>query len=74
MNQLLKQAREKQGLGIVKLSKLSGISASVIHAIESKEGYDPQIGTLVTLADALNVAVVDLLDTELIRAQRKNIV
>lgn len=59
----LKKIRKARGLTQINLSDLSGVSQSTICEIE-KNAYLPKISVTIKLANALNIAVVDL-DEEL---------
>ena len=53
--QIIKQAREMQGLTCRELSELSGISESEIHRIESGKTKQPQLDTIRRLFQALKL-------------------
>ena len=57
---LLRQEREKAGLGQVELARRSGVSQQAISLIESGERKNPGIETLNALAVALGCALSDL--------------
>ena len=59
MNSQLKAARRAQGLAIWGLSVLSGVSPSLLTAIE-KWGYVPGANTQQRIADALGLQVDDI--------------
>lgn len=58
----LKQARNKQGLSLDAVAKLSGVSRSMVSQIERGES-SPTIATLWNLTRALQVDFAGLLDT-----------
>ena len=60
-NHPLKAIRLKRGLSLRQLARLSGISWMTIWRIEQGK-TEPTVATLRKLAQALNVAIVDLLD------------
>lgn len=60
----IKRIREKKGIGVNELSRLSGINASYISALERNKKKNPSIGTLESIAKALNVTANDFLTTE----------
>lgn len=60
----IKKIRELKGLGINELSRLSGVNASYISAMERGEKENPTITTLKKLADALEVTVDELMKEE----------
>lgn len=51
----IKRIREEKGFGVNELSRLSGVNASYISALERGEKENPTIVTLTKLADALGV-------------------
>ena len=58
----LREARRKRGFSLLRLSKRSGVSWSVIRQIESgSPSYVPSEGNTVLLAEALRVPVGPLL-------------
>ncbi|MGA7731288.1 MAG: hypothetical protein WCD37_08440 [Chloroflexia bacterium] len=59
MSSLLKAARRARGLAIWGLSVMSGVSPSLLTAIE-KWGYVPNSNTQKRIADALGVQVADI--------------
>jgi transcriptional regulator with XRE-family HTH domain len=68
----IKKIRESKGLGINELSRLSGVNASYISAMERGEKENPTITTLKKLADALEVTVDELLQSEPITQEKLN--
>ena len=61
LGELLKQAREKNGYSIRKLSKLVGISHTTIYKYESGL-YEPRISHLKWLAQALDLTLLELIE------------
>lgn len=59
MSSQLKAARRARGLAIWGLSVMSGVSPSLLTAIE-KWGYVPSSNTQMRIADALGVQVEDI--------------
>ncbi len=55
----LKALREKKGISLRELARLSGVDWMTIHRIE-QEKADPRLGTLAALAKALKVGVRNL--------------
>jgi putative repressor protein len=53
----IKAIREKKGISQEELSKLSGVSRSLIAELEGNAKYSPTVNTLRKIADALNVKV-----------------
>jgi transcriptional regulator with XRE-family HTH domain len=53
----IKEARLKAGLSIYKLAKLSDVSRSYIHCLESGKRKNPTIETLNKIFDVLNKSV-----------------
>lgn len=61
MKYKIKELREKRKITQDELSKLSGVSRGIIVRLESGEDVETTVGTLKSLADALNVTVGYLL-------------
>ena len=57
-----KQKRQRQGLSVAKLEKLSGVKALTIWNIEKGDVANPTLRTLCKLADALDCPLSDLLE------------
>ncbi|MBM7869340.1 transcriptional regulator with XRE-family HTH domain [Clostridium pascui] len=66
----IKRIRELKGLGVNELSRLSGVNASYISAMERGEKENPTIVTLKKLADALEVTVDELMRSEPITEEK----
>ncbi|WP_050607236.1 helix-turn-helix domain-containing protein [Clostridium niameyense] len=60
----IKRLRELKGLGVNELSRMSGVNASYISAMERGEKENPTINTLKKLADTLEVTVDELMKSE----------
>lgn len=61
---MVTEKREEKGLSQNQLSKLSGVPQSVISDIESGKTKDPRIKTLISIANALETTVSELIDTK----------
>jgi transcriptional regulator with XRE-family HTH domain len=61
LNEVIKEAREKQGIGLRELARRSGVSAGQISRIESGEVERPSRATLTALATALGRMPVPVL-------------
>lgn len=57
----VKKYRKKLGISQDKLSKLSNVTYNTIIKIESGATYNPPVGTLKQIADALGVSIDDLM-------------
>ena len=57
----IKKYRAKIGISQDKLSKLAGMTLHTITKIESGATFDPRIETVKKIADALGVAIDDLM-------------
>ena len=57
MKYKVKEIRVRRGLTQEELSSLSGVSRGIIHRIESEKNYETTVGTLESIANALNVSV-----------------
>ncbi|OSB16726.1 transcriptional regulator [Clostridium sporogenes] len=66
----IKRIRENKGLGVNELSRLSGVNASYISAMERGEKENPTITTLKKLADTLEVTVDELMKEEPITGEK----
>ena len=58
----IKNIRESKGIGLNELSRISGVNASYISALERDEKNNPSINTLNKLATALEVSVDDMMN------------
>ena len=66
----IKKIREDKGVGVNELSRLSGVNASYISALERGEKKNPTVTTLKKIADTLEVTVDKLLRPELITKEK----
>lgn len=57
----IKELRESKGLGVNELSRLSGVSAGYISALERGDKQNPSPKTLEKLANALGTTVTGLI-------------
>lgn len=57
----IRLCRENRNLGVNQLSRLCGINASYISALENGNKQNPSIDTLTKIANALNVTIDELL-------------
>lgn len=60
----IKKIRESNNIGLNALSRLSGVNASYISALERDEKNNPSVNTLEKLAVALNVSIDDIMRSE----------
>lgn len=60
----IKKIREDKKLGVNELSRISGVNASYISALERGEKKNPTVTTLKKIAKALDVTVDELLQSE----------
>ena len=56
---LLKEIREKKGLSLIELSKMTGISRSHLNYIEKNE-KEPSLSMAVRIAQVLNIKIEEL--------------
>ena len=57
----IRQLRERKGVSLRELARLSGVGAATLSRIESGEA-NPRLSTLLRLADVLDVSVTDLFE------------
>lgn len=58
----LKEIRERQGLSLRELAKLSGVGLTTLVRLEAADpDFDPRLSTLLNLATALRVTIPTLL-------------
>lgn len=62
----IKKIRELKGLGLNELSRISGVNASYISALERDEKKNPSVAILEKLANALEVNIDEIMKTETI--------
>lgn len=60
MEYRIKELREKKGYSQTHLAELSGVSRMTIIALENNEEHEAKVGTLKSLANALEVPVSEL--------------
>ncbi|WP_026887672.1 helix-turn-helix domain-containing protein [Clostridium beijerinckii] len=60
----IKKIRESKKIGVNELSRLSGVNASYISALERDEKKNPSVMILNKLATALDIAVDDIMKSE----------
>lgn len=60
----IRRIREAKEIGVNKLSRLSGVNASYISALERDEKNNPSVNILEKLASALGVSVDDIMRGE----------
>lgn len=60
----IKSIRESKNIGVNELSRLSGVNASYISALERDEKKNPSVAILEKLALALDVTLEDLMKTD----------
>jgi transcriptional regulator with XRE-family HTH domain len=58
----VREMRAKKGIGINRLSMLSGVGNGTIMGLEKNELHDPQVGTLMRIAKVLGVEFTDLIN------------
>lgn len=64
MGNKLRDMREKKGLTISKLARMSGVSRLTIYKLETNQSYMAASRTLVKLANAMHVPVDEIFFTE----------
>ena len=57
----IRQLRERKGVSLRELARLSGVGAATLSRIESGEG-NPRLTTLVRLAEVLDVSMQQLFE------------
>ena len=62
--QQLKAAREKQGLSLSDLTRLTGMDRSALSKLETGQRLNPTVGTLVRYAEAVGKRLVVSLENE----------
>jgi len=59
----IKYIRESKNIGVNELSRLSGVNASYISALERDEKKNPSVAILEKLANALEVSIDEIMKT-----------
>ena len=70
----IRELREKKKLTQEQLAQMSGVSRTTIVLLENNEEHEAMVGTLKSLAAALNVPVSKLLPKKFSRANTKRII
>lgn len=60
----IKYIRESKNIGVNELSRLSGVNASYISALERDEKKNPSVAILEKLANALKVSIDEIMKTD----------
>jgi transcriptional regulator with XRE-family HTH domain len=60
----IKNIRESKNIGVNELSRLSGVNASYISALERDEKKNPSVAILEKLAIALEISIDEIMKTE----------
>ncbi|WP_346890703.1 helix-turn-helix transcriptional regulator [Clostridium sp. UBA3887] len=60
----IKYIRESKNIGVNELSRLSGVNASYISALERDEKKNPSVAILEKLANALEVSIDEIMKTD----------
>jgi len=60
----IKNIRESKRIGVNELSRMSGVNASYISALERDEKKNPSVTILEKLANALEVSIDEIMKTE----------
>lgn len=60
----IKSLRTEKGLSLAKLSECSNLSKGLLSKLENSEGSNPSMNTLYRIAEALEITVADILQTE----------
>lgn len=70
----IKKIREIKGIGLNELSRISGVNASYISALERDEKKNPSVSILEKLAKALEVSIDEIMknDNKLIKIKQEN--
>lgn len=70
----IKKIREIKGLGLNELSRISGVNASYISALERDEKKNPSVSILEKIANALEVSIDEIMknDNKLIKIKKEN--
>ena len=70
----IRELREKKKLTQEQLAQMSGVSRTTIVLLENNEEHEAMVGTLKSLAAALNVPVSKLFTQKFSRANTKRII
>ena len=70
----IRELREKKKLTQEQLAQMSGVSRTTIVLLENNEEHEAMVGTLKSLAAALNVPVSKLFTQKVSRANTKRII
>jgi len=62
VGKIIKQKMQKENFSIYELSKKSKVAYATLHNIISGKAKNPRIGTLVKIAQALNVPLQNLVE------------
>jgi len=62
---VIKNVREKQGITLYRLMKITGLSYSYLSELENNKVFNPSLATMYKIAHALNVKMDDLVYGEL---------
>lgn len=62
---VIKNIREKKGITIYRLSKITGINRPYLTELENNKKFNPSLRTMYKIAHALNVKMDDLVYGEL---------
>lgn len=60
----IRKIREKKGYGINELSRISGVNASYISALERDEKKNPSVEILTKLANSLEVNINEIIKVD----------
>lgn len=60
----IKNIRELKNIGVNELSRLSGVNASYISALERDEKKNPSVAILEKLANALDISIDEIMKSE----------
>lgn len=63
----LRKVREEKGFGVNQLSRMSGVNASYISALERGEKKNPGVAILKKLCDAMDISLEYLMDYEVLK-------
>ena len=62
---VIKNVREKKGITLYRLMKITGLSYSYLSELENNKVFNPSLATMYKIAHALNVKMDDLVYGEL---------